>query len=111
MFTTIARDGRAIEGTVMVEPHYVSETKVLQAVASDPACRWIFTKHALVEMKKEGWSASDIQNGVINGQVILQEEKRDRLWRVRGRDLDGGKIQIVVAVDELEVTIKVVTAF
>jgi hypothetical protein len=62
-------------------------------------------------MEKNGWSAPDIQNGVMNGQVLLQEEKQDRLWRVRGRDLDGRRIQIVVAVCEMELTIKVVTAF
>ena len=96
----------------MFEPHYVHETKILQSVASDPACRWKFTKHALKKMEKNGWSAPDIQNGVMNGQVTLQEDaKQDRLWRVRGRDLDGRRIQIVVAVDEMEVTIKVVTAF
>ena len=95
----------------MVEPHYVHETQVLRKVAGNPDCRWKFTRHALVEMSKDGWTISDVQNAVMNGQIVLEEQKRDRLWRIRGRDLDGGQLQIVVAVYEMELTIKVVTAF
>lgn len=47
----------------------------------------------------------------MSGQVILQEQKRDILWRVRGRDLDGKAVQAVVAVNEEEMIIKVITTF
>lgn len=95
----------------MVQPHYVNETRVLHEIASDPDCCWRFTTHALEEMRKDGWSAPDVKNAVMNGQVMLQEQKRDRLWRVEGRDFDGRRIQVVVAVYEQEITIKVITAF
>ena len=47
----------------------------------------------------------------MHGQVILQEQKQDLLWRVIGTDLDGNRIQVVVAVYEKEIVIKVVTTF
>ena len=62
-------------------------------------------------MAKDGWTASDVQCALMNGQVTLQELKRDKLWRVEGTDLDGRRIQVVAAVYDAEITIKVVTAF
>ena len=47
----------------------------------------------------------------MNGQVVLHEQKKDLLWRVEGRDVDGNKIEVVVAVHEEAITIKVVTTF
>jgi Domain of unknown function (DUF4258) len=52
----------------------------------------------------------DVEAALINGQVILEEHKQDVLWRVRGRDIDGQRIEVVVSVDDVEITIKVVTA-
>lgn len=63
------------------------------------------------EMAKDGWTADDIEHAVTNGQVTLEEQKQDRLWRVEGKDVDGNQIQVVLAVDEGAMTIKVVTAF
>jgi hypothetical protein len=48
---------------------------------------------------------------LTNGRVILHEIKQDLLWRVIGNDLDGGRVQVVVAVDEEEIAIKMVTTF
>ena len=45
----------------------------------------------------------------MEGQVVLEENKQDRLWRVKGRDLDGNAMEVVVAVFEDEKKIKVVT--
>jgi hypothetical protein len=39
------------------------------------------------------------------------EQKKDLLWRVIGSDLDGNKIQVVVAVYETVIAIKIVTTF
>jgi hypothetical protein len=47
----------------------------------------------------------------MNGQVVLQEQKKDRLWRSVGKDIDGDRIQVVVAVYEEEITIKIITTF
>lgn len=47
----------------------------------------------------------------MNGQVILHEQKQDLLWRVKGRDIDGNEIRVVVAVYEEAIIIKVVTTF
>jgi hypothetical protein len=93
------------------QPHYVKETTILRRVAGHPECSWRFTKHALEEMKKDGWTADDVKHAVTNGRIVLQEQKQDVLWRVQGKDIDGNGIQVVVAVDEASITIKVVTTF
>jgi hypothetical protein len=41
----------------------------------------------------------------------LHELKRDLLWRAEGKDLDGKRIQVVVAVFDAVPKIKVITAF
>lgn len=94
------------------QPHYVTETQVLRRVANDSRCHWEYTKHALEEMAADGWTAEDVQYVIMtNGQIVLQEQKRDVLWRVEGRDLDGGRIRVVVAVYQAAIKIKVVTTF
>ena len=95
----------------MALPHYVTETQILRKIARDPKCSWRFTTHALEEMGKDGWAADDVQYALMNGQVVLHEQKRDLLWRVEGMDIDGGRIKVVVAVYELTIRIKVITAF
>jgi hypothetical protein len=93
------------------KPHYVTETQTLRRVANNPDCRWRFTQHALEEMENDGWTGDDVRHAVMTGQVVLEEQKQDRLWRVEGKDVDGNRIQVVVAVDEVEIRVKVITAF
>jgi hypothetical protein len=95
----------------MALPHYVTETQILRKIARDPKCSWRFTTHALQEMAADGWTADDVQEALINGHVVLHEQKRDLLWRVEGTDIDGGRIRVVVAVYELIIRIKVITTF
>jgi len=47
----------------------------------------------------------------MNGQVTLHEQKQDLLWRVKGTDVDGNEIQVVAAVFDETITVKVVTTF
>jgi len=104
----------ALRGKMMaraLQPHYVAETKTLQRVARDPACSWRFTTHALSEMQNDGWAAEDVVHAVKSGRVILQEQKKDRLWRVEGRDVDGNRMEVIVAVYEMAIAIKVITTF
>jgi hypothetical protein len=95
----------------MAEPHYVSETQILRRVARDPACRWIFTRHAEDMTGERNKTAPDIQHALTNGRVTLHEQKRDLLWRVLGADVDGNRMEVVVAVYEDAIAIKVVTVF
>jgi hypothetical protein len=95
----------------MGQPHYVNETNTLRAIARDKKCRFRWTKHALEEVAKDGRTTDDVEHSLMNGQVILQEEKKDRLWRSIGKDIDGNRIQVVVAVYEEEVMIKIITTF
>jgi hypothetical protein len=59
----------------------------------------------------DGRTTLDVEQALTNGQVILHEIKQDLLWRAAGKDVDGKTVQVVVAVDEQEITIKVVTTF
>lgn len=93
------------------QPHYVSETQILRRLALNPECRFVWTRHALKAVADDGRTALDVEYALMNGQVILQEQKQDLLWRVTGTDLDGHKIQVVVAVNEEEIVIKLVTTF
>jgi len=95
----------------MALPHYVTETQILRKIACDPKCSLRFTTHALKEMVADGWTADDVQHALMHGQVVLHEQKQDVLWRVEGMDIDGGRIRVVVAVYELIIRIKVITAF
>jgi hypothetical protein len=94
------------------QPNYRSETLMLRRVANDARCRWEFRKHALKELAKDGRTAADVQYAIMtNSQVTLHELKRDLLWRAEGKDLDGKRIQVVVAVFDAVPKIKVITAF
>jgi hypothetical protein len=93
------------------QAHYVEETQTVRRIAADPRCRWIWTDHAETQMKERRIAAPGVKAALTNGQVILQESKKDILWRVRGRDEDGRMIEVVVAVFAAAIKIKVVTAF
>ncbi len=95
----------------MVQPHYVTETQTLLRIARDPNCRFIWTKHALKAVADEGLTTNDVEIALTKCRVVLQEQKQDRLWRAVGADTDGIKIEMVVAVDGEEITIKVITVF
>jgi hypothetical protein len=95
----------------MAQPHYVSETQILRRIAADQACRFIWTKHAIKAVADDGRTTLDIEHALTNCRVILHEQKKDLLWRVTGADLDGNRVQVVVAVDETAIVIKVVTTF
>ena len=95
----------------MAQPQYVNETNVLRAIARNKRCRFIWTKHALEEVAKDGRTTDDVEHSLMNGQVVLHEQKKDLLWRSVGRDIDGNRIQVVVAVYEDEVIIKIITTF
>ena len=56
-------------------------------------------------------TTQDVEISLMNGQVTLHEQKKDLLWRVKGKDVDGNEIQVVVAVYEEAIIIKLVTTF
>lgn len=95
----------------MPQAHYISETQILRSVARNPHCRFVWTKHAIKAVADDGRTTQDVEKALMNGQVILHEQKKDLLWRVQGTDLDGKQIQVVVALYEEAIIIKVVTTF
>ena len=98
-------------GKLMAQPQYVNETNILRSIARNKRCRFIWTKHALEEVTKDGRTTDDVEHSLMNGQVVLHEQKKDLLWRSVGRDIDGERIQVVVSVYEEEVIIKIITTF
>lgn len=95
----------------MASPNYVTQTSILRRVASNPSCRFKWTSHALEQMIKRKIHEEDVISALTNGQVILEEYKQDVVWRVEGKDVDGARLQVVAAVYEDTVVIKVVSAF
>jgi hypothetical protein len=97
----------------MAKADFVHQTQTTRRVASNPACRWRFKRHALEKMElfHPPVTQPDVKNAVTKGHVVLEEAKRDLLWRVVGPDLDGNNIKVVVAVYEAEVAVKIVTVF
>ncbi len=95
----------------MIGTHYVSETQILQRVARDPQCRFRWTFHAQEQMVARRITAEDVIHALMHGHVMLEEYKKDILWRVDGADIDGNQLGVSVAVNESAITIKVVTAF
>jgi hypothetical protein len=93
------------------QPHYVTETQILQRIVRNPECRFIWTRHALEQIAKRNINAADVVQSLTNGHVVLAESKQDVLWRTEGHDIDGNRLEVVVAVYEASIEIKVVTAF
>lgn len=98
----------------MPRANYVTESQIIQGVARDPNCRWIWTKHGLEQMADPDRDATqaDVECSLTNGQVVLIEtHKKDILWRVVGKDVDGKRLTVVAAVDPDEPAIKVVSVW
>jgi hypothetical protein len=63
-------------------------------------------------MAERNIGAAAIKHVLTTGQVTLEETaKKDICWRVEGTDLDGRRIEVVVAVYEGAIKIKVITVF
>lgn len=93
------------------EPQYVNETAILQRIACDSRCRWKWTRHALFKMEERGITKPDVKTAIMTGNVVLEEYKKDILWRIIGKDIDGSMIFVCAAVYEEEIIIKIVTSF
>lgn len=95
----------------MVRPGYKTETDFLHSVATDPHCRWLWTRHAPERMRERGITAPDVQHVLMNGHVELVERKTDDVWRVKGKDLDGRTLIVACVVFGDTIAIRVVTVF
>lgn len=86
-----------------------NESARLRRLFSNPAKRIRFTAHALASMRDDGFIEADIRYVLANGAVTWTETKKDLLWHVEGFDVDGRSIRVVIAANEIEMTIKIVT--
>lgn len=86
------------------------ETALVHQVIADPTCRLIFTIHSRQEMKNDDIVEADVRLVLTKGRVTWIENKKDILWHVEGRDLDGRMIRVVVVVNQKDCYIKMITA-
>jgi len=93
----------------MPEISFKVETELLNRIASNPDCWWRWTDHAQVRMLERGHNAEDVLHALMFGQVVRVVVKEDVVFRVKGQNIDGEPIEVAAAVDERNVTIKVVT--
>ena len=93
------------------QPLYGAETAVLRNMVANPYCRYEWTKHAREKMVERQIHPEDVKAALTNGHILFHETKRDILYRVDGRDLDGQRLQVEVALYEDILTIRVITAF
>jgi hypothetical protein len=88
---------------------FKEETALLHRVISNPD-HWIrWTEHAEKRMAEYGHTAEDVIEAMKTGQVIRVDVGEDVVFRVRGRNVDGEKLEVAAAVYERIITIKVVT--
>lgn len=97
----------------MAQPSYIAETKIVRQLAANIDCEWQWSRHFFDEASAEDPPIlqPDVEHALKFGTVIFEEHKKDVLWRVRGKDLDGRSITAVVAVFEKMQMIRVVTVW
>ncbi len=93
------------------QPLYDTETALLHKLACHPDCRIIWTRHALEQMEARKILAEDVIGALTNGHILFHEIKEDILYRVDGKDLDGNRLQVQVALYDETIAIKVITTF
>lgn len=86
------------------------ESAKLRRLMCDQAKRIQFTGHSRLEMKNDGLIEADIRHVLANGSVTWTETKKDLLWHVEGFDVDGRRIRVVIAPNEIDLKIKIITA-
>ena len=69
-----------------------------------------YRKHARERMIERQVSALDVDHLLKSSPVVrVEPHQRETRWNVRGRDLDGREIEVVVVVIEDAIEIHVVT--
>jgi len=86
-----------------------NETARLRNVMANPSRKFCFTSHSRDEMRADGIIEADIRRVLEQGQVTWMEVKKDQLWHVEGKDVDGRSIRAIVVVNETLYEIKIVT--
>jgi hypothetical protein len=61
-------------------------------------------------MKNDDIIADDVILVLERGSVTWVETKKDLLWHVDGRDIDDRSIRLVIAADQANFIVKIVTA-
>jgi hypothetical protein len=87
-----------------------NETARLRKVFANPDKRFRFTRHSFKEMADDEIFEADIRHVLAGGYVTWIETKLDELWHVEGKDVDGRSIRVIIAVNEADFVIKIVTA-
>jgi hypothetical protein len=82
----------------------------IAALRADPDFKLFLTSHVRLRMREREVSFVDLQHVIERGAVTEdQSEHGETKLRMRGRDVDGRSLDIVIVIDEGEVSIRVVT--
>ncbi|MBI5379024.1 MAG: DUF4258 domain-containing protein [Nitrospirae bacterium] len=61
-------------------------------------CRYVMTVHAEEEMHDDGLSISDVERGILTGEVLARQKDRDTgEWKylIQGQTLAGDEVAVV----------------
>ena len=82
----------------------------IAALRADRDFKLFLTSHVRLRMREREVSYVDLQHVIERGAVIEdQSEHGQTRLRMRGRDVDGRSLELVISVDEGEASMHVVT--
>ncbi len=92
------------------QPSFSGETARLRRVAGNPNVHVFYGKHARTRMIERHISELDVKHILGRCPVVRVEPHLGSIrWNVRGKDLDGRNVELVVIVNEDDIEITVVT--
>lgn len=88
---------------------FKEETDQIRRVINNPD-HWIrWSEHAELRMEQYGHTAEDVIEALRTGVVVRVDVMEDVVYRVRGTNIDGEKLEVAAAVYERIITIKIIT--
>jgi hypothetical protein len=88
---------------------FKEDTDLLHRVINDPDV-WIrWSEHAELRMEQYGHTAEDVIQALKTGSVVRVDVQEDVVFRVRGENVDGERLEVAAAVNGSTVTVKIVT--
>jgi hypothetical protein len=88
------------------------EASRLRRLAANRSVFFRYTRHAREEMTKDSIVRIDVENMLRRCSVTLIEQSGgEETWRAEGTDNDGRAITAVVVVYEVQIEIKIITAW
>lgn len=88
------------------------EASALRALARKPGARFLYRRHAEVELQKDDIPKIDVENMLRRCRVTMIEERGGELTRrAEGTDINGRLIVVIVVPYEADVSVKIITGW